>query len=65
MDTSPRRRRAVVFVIPLILALVAGRRVSENVRTVDYLTILGVGMVIGVSLVGLFQSMKTKNGAKG
>lgn len=65
MDTSPRRRRAVVFVIPLILALVAGRRVAENVRTVDYLTILGIGMVIGVSLVGLFQSMKTKNEAKG
>ncbi|RPH60094.1 MAG: hypothetical protein EHM89_09525 [Acidobacteria bacterium] len=65
MDTSPRRRRAVVFVIPLILALVAGRRVAENVRTVDYLTILAVGMVIGVSLVSLIQALKAKNGAKG
>lgn len=65
METSPRRRRAAVFVVPLILALVAGRRVAENVRTVDYLTILGTGMVIGVSLVGLFQLIKTKNEAKG
>lgn len=65
MDTSPRRRRAVVFVIPLILALVVGRRVSENVRTVDYLTILAIGMIIGVSLVSLIQMLKTKNGEKG
>ena len=56
MDTSPRRRRAVVFVIPLILALVVGRRVSENVRTVDYLTILAVGAVIGISIVNLIQA---------
>ena len=65
MDTSPRRRRAVVFVIPLILALVIGRRVAENVRTVDYLTILAIGMIIGVSLVSLIQMLKTKNGTKG
>ena len=65
METTPRRRRAVVFVIPLILALVAGRRVAENVRTVDYLTILAVGMVIGVSLVSLIHALKAKNGAKG
>jgi len=65
MDTSPRRRRTVVFVIPLILALVIGRRVAENVRTVDYLTILAIGMIIGVSLVSLIQMLKTKNGAKG
>lgn len=65
MDTSPNRRRAVVFVIPLILALVAGRRVAENVRTVDYVTILAIGMVIGVSLVSLIQALKAKNGAKG
>lgn len=65
MDTSPRRRRAVVFVIPLILALVAGRRVAENVRTVDYLTILALGVIIGVSFVSMIQMLKTKNGEKG
>jgi uncharacterized membrane protein YcaP (DUF421 family) len=64
MDASPRRR-AVVFVIPIILSLVVGRRVAENVRTVDYLQILTIGVIIGVSLAGMLRTFGTKRGAKG
>jgi uncharacterized protein YaaW (UPF0174 family) len=34
-------------------------RVAENVRTVDFLQILGCGMIIGVSLAGLIRTLKT------
>jgi len=58
MDAAPRRRTAVVWVIPVILALVMGRRAAENVRTVDYLQILMCGMIIGMSLINLIQFLK-------
>lgn len=58
MDATPRRRTAVVWVIPVILALVLGRRAAENVRTVDYLQILMCGMIIGMSLINLIQFLK-------
>jgi hypothetical protein len=58
VDTSARRRTAV-FVVPLILAVVIMGRVAENVRTVDFLQILGCGMIIGVSLAGLIRTLKT------
>ena len=32
---APARRRAAVFVVPLIIALVSARRAAPNVRTVD------------------------------
>jgi uncharacterized membrane protein YcaP (DUF421 family) len=61
---SPDRRRAVVFVIPIIIALVAGRRAAENVRTVDYVQILAVGIIIGVSLTSLIHVLKTRGTSK-
>lgn len=63
--TSPRRRRAVVFVIPVILALIIGRNAAENVRTVDYIQILAVGMIIGVSLANLIHFTKAKGASQG
>ena len=61
---SPDRRRAVVFVVPLIIAFVAIRRVSDNVRTVDFLQILAAGMVIGITLAGIIQVLKAKRPSK-
>jgi hypothetical protein len=61
---SPNRRRAVVFVVPLILALVGIRRVSDSVRTVDLLQILAAGMLIGITLVGIIQMLKTRGASK-
>lgn len=57
---APRRRRAVVFVVPIILALIIGRDAAANVRTVDYVQILAVGMIIGVSLTSLIHFLKAK-----
>jgi uncharacterized membrane protein YcaP (DUF421 family) len=61
---APRRRRGAVFVIPVILALIIGRNAAENVRTVDYIQILAVGMIIGVSLSGLIHALKAKDASQ-
>ena len=58
METS--RRRAVVFVIPLIVALVAASRIGRDMRTVDFLQIFAAGSLTGVSLMGLIQTLKKK-----
>lgn len=63
MDSSSRAR-AVIFVVPLILAFVAIRRVSEDVRTVDFLQILAAGMIMGISLAGIIQILKAKGTPK-
>lgn len=61
---SPDRRRAVVFVVPVILALVSIRHVSDDVRTVDLLQILAAGMLIGITLAGIIQMVKTRGASK-
>lgn len=58
------RRRGAVFLVPLVIALVASRRVAGDVRTVDFLMILACGAIIGVSLVSLMQALKTRGGMK-
>lgn len=56
MDAS--RRRAVVFVIPLIVAFVAARKALPNVRTVDFLLAFASGIIVGVTLLRLIQVLR-------
>ena len=51
---SPTRRRAPVFVVPMIVGLVAAQRAAPHVRTVDFLLLF----VFGVSLMGLIQIVR-------
>jgi len=52
------RRRAIVFVVPLIIALVAVRHVAEDMRTVDFLQVFAGGAIFGVGLMGLIQVLR-------
>ncbi len=61
---APNRRRAAVFVVPLILAIIMTQRIAENVRTVDFLQIFACGMIVGLSLAGIIRMLKTKGEAK-
>jgi hypothetical protein len=54
------RRRAVVFAIPMIIALAAGRQVVPHVRTVDFLLIFAAGAVFGVTLVGVIRALRAR-----
>jgi uncharacterized oligopeptide transporter (OPT) family protein len=55
---SPNRRRTAVFVAPLILTLVMAQRAAPRVRAVDFLLVFASGIIFGVSLMGLIQSLK-------
>jgi hypothetical protein len=57
---SPARRRAVVFVVPMIVGLVAAQRAAPHVRTVDFLLLFASGVVFGVSLMGLIQMLRAR-----
>jgi hypothetical protein len=53
-----KRGPAVIFLIPLIVAFAASSRAGHNMRTVDFLTVFGAGMLVGVSLMGLIQTAR-------
>jgi hypothetical protein len=55
---STIRRRAAVFVIPMILSLVMAQRATPHVRTVDFLLLFASGTIFGVSLMGLIRFFK-------
>jgi hypothetical protein len=55
---SPTRRRAVVFVAPMIVGVVAAQRAAPHVRTVDFLLLFASGVVFGVSLMALIQVLR-------
>lgn len=55
-----RGRRAVVFVVPLFIALISTFRIAKDVRTVDFLQILACGAIIGVSLAGLIDGLRSR-----
>jgi hypothetical protein len=59
---SPERRRTAVFVVPLILTLVMAQRAAPRVRAVDFFLVFASGVIFGVSLMGLIQSLKTGRG---
>lgn len=56
-DTS-RRRRAAIFVVPMIVGLVSAQRAAGNVRLVDFLLLFASGVIFGVSLMGLIQFLR-------
>jgi hypothetical protein len=55
---SVSRRRAAVFAVPMIIALVTARQVAPAVRTVDFLLIFAAGAVFGVTLVGIIRALR-------
>ena len=55
---SPTRRRAAVFVIPMVVGLVAAQRAAPHVRTVDFVLLFASGVLFGVSLMGLIQILR-------
>ena len=57
---APTRRRAVVFAVPMIIALAAVQQVAPTVRTVDFLLIFVAGAAFGVTLVGLIQTLRAR-----
>jgi hypothetical protein len=60
---GPRPGRAAIFLPPLIIAFVAAQRAAANMRTVDFLTVFGAGMVCGVSLMRLIPLLRSSRGA--
>jgi hypothetical protein len=56
-DTSTRRR-AAIFVVPMIVGLVSAQRAAANVRLVDFLLLFASGVIFGVSLMGLIQFLR-------
>jgi hypothetical protein len=57
---SPARRRAAVFVVPMIVGLLAAQRAAPHVRAVDFLLLFASGAVFGVSLMGLIQMLRAR-----
>jgi hypothetical protein len=57
------RLRAVIYAIPMIIALVAARRLVPDIRTVDFLLVFGAGTVFGCTLLGLIQVLRTSGNA--
>jgi len=60
---GPGWGRATIFLPPLIIAFVAAQRVAANMRTVDFLTVFGAGLVCGVTLMRLIQLFRASRGA--
>ena len=58
MESS--RRRSVVFIVPLVIALAAASRMGRDIRTVDFLQIFAAGALTGVSLMGLIATLRKK-----
>lgn len=64
MEQKKRKRGAnAILVIPLIAAFAAVSRISDQVRTVDFLRIFAAGMVVGVVLTRLFLMFDKKKTA--
>jgi hypothetical protein len=57
---SPARRKAAVFIVPMIVGLAAAQRAAPHVRTVDFLLLFASGVVFGVSLMGLIQMLRAR-----
>ncbi|MGH7512633.1 MAG: hypothetical protein ACREOQ_06900 [Gemmatimonadales bacterium] len=58
MDPAARRR-AAVFVVPMIVGLVTARQAAPHVRAVDFLLLFASGVIFGVSLMALIQHLRT------
>ena len=53
------RRRAAVFVVPLIIGFVSAHRLLSHMRAVDFLTLFASGALFGVGLMGLIQGLRS------
>jgi hypothetical protein len=62
---APTRKRAVVFVVPMIVGLVTAQRAAPHVRLVDFLLLFASGVVFGVSLMGVIQSLRPPRQSSG
>lgn len=62
---SPTRSRALVYIAPMILGLVAAQRASPGVRVADFLLIFASGVVVGVSLMALIQVLRSGQSGSG
>jgi hypothetical protein len=58
MDPAARRR-AAVFVVPMIVGLVMAQRATPHVRAVDFLLLFASGVIFGVSLMALIQHLRS------
>ena len=56
MSTS--RGQALVLVVPLIVVLVAARRLVPDIGSVDFLMIFAAGALFGATLLGLVQMVR-------
>ena len=61
---SPDRRRAVIFIAPLLIAFIGASRVAGEIRTVDFLQVFAAGMITGISLAGIIRMLKAKGTSK-
>ena len=52
------RRRAAIYVVPMIIALVAARRLVPHIQPVDFLLVFAAGAVFGVTLLGIIQALR-------
>lgn len=59
------RRRASVFAIPMIAALVAARRLVQDIPTADFFLVFAAGAVFGVTLLGLIQILRPRGHSGG
>jgi len=57
------RRRAAIYVVPMIIALVAARRLVPHIRPVDFLLVFAAGAVFGVTLLGIIQALRAPGDA--
>ena len=58
MERTPRRRFAMIFVVPLIISLASASRLGRDIRTVEFLQIFASGMLFGVGVMGLVQVLR-------
>lgn len=62
---APRRSRATVSVVPLLIGLLAAQRAAPHVRAVDFLLIFAGGIAVGVGLMGLLQLLRGRRSEGG
>ncbi len=57
------RRRAAMFAVLMIVALVGAQRAIPHVRTVDVVLLFASGVLFGVSLMRLIEALRARRGA--
>src|SRR5262245_59368243 len=53
-----KRGPAVLLLIPLLAVLAASSRAGQNMRTVDFITVMGAGACLGVTVMALVQMVR-------